>query len=356
LRFPGFEEEWENNILGGICKMQAGKFVSSSEIHNESQDELFACYGGNGLRGYTKSNNQNGLYSLIGRQGALCGNITLVDGKFHATEHAVIVTPKDGTDTLMLHYLLKHLNLNQYATGAAQPGLSVQNMEKLEVKIPKSKTEQQKIALLLSQMDQRIQTQNKILEQLETLIKAVSKKIFIQQLRFKGTHDQDYADWESKNIGDVLTIGSGKDYKHLGKGDIPVFGTGGLMTYVNSFLFDGETVCIGRKGTIDAPRYHNGKIWTVDTLFFTHSFLNCLPKYIFYFFGTINWLMYNEASGVPSLSKNTIEKIPIVVPCIEEQLQIIKFLSSIEEKIFIEQEILNIYQDQKKCLLRNMFI
>ena len=81
-------------------------------------------------------------------------------------------------------------------------------------------------------------------------------------------------EWEEKKLREVLTIGSGKDYKHLGVGNIPVFGTGGLMTTVDAFLYDGETVCIGRKGTIDKPMYFKGKIWTVDTLFYTHSFKN----------------------------------------------------------------------------------
>ena len=74
-------------------------------------------------------------------------------------------------------------------------------------------------------------------------------------------------DWEVKKLGAVFDIGNGRDYKHLDTGKIPVYGTGGLMTYVNEYLYDGETVCIGRKGTINMPQYHNGKIWTVDTLF-----------------------------------------------------------------------------------------
>ena len=96
-------------------------------------------------------------------------------------------------------------------------------------------------------------------------------------------------EWKEKSIGDVLSIGSGKDYKHLGTGNIPVFGTGGLMSTVNDYLHDGETVCIGRKGTIDKPMYYNGKLWTVDTLFYTHSFDETSPKFIFYAFQRINW-------------------------------------------------------------------
>ncbi len=114
MRFPGFEGEWEEKILGGVCKMQSGKFVSASEISETLEDGLFPCYGGNGLRGYTRSFNRNGKYSLIGRQGALCGNVTLANGKFHATEHAVVVTPNNGIDKVWMFYLLLHLNLYHY--------------------------------------------------------------------------------------------------------------------------------------------------------------------------------------------------------------------------------------------------
>jgi type I restriction enzyme S subunit len=161
--------------------------------------------------------------------------------------------------------------------------------------------------------------------------------------------------WKKTDIKNVLKIGSGKDYKHLEKGDIPVFGTGGLMTYVNSFLYDGETVCIGRKGTIDKPMYFNGKIWTVDTLFYTHSFINSTPMFIYYIFQNINWKKHNEASGVPSLSKTTIEKISIIFPGIEEQTKITNFLSEIDEKINLLKENKSLLEEYKKGIMQKIF-
>jgi restriction endonuclease S subunit len=165
-----------------------------------------------------------------------------------------------------------------------------------------------------------------------------------------------YPDWQKTNIGKVLTIGSGKDYKHLKSGKIPVYGTGGFMTGVESFLYDGETVCIGRKGTIDKPQYLSGKIWTVDTLFYTHSFVNSHPKFIYYLFQSINWLEYNEASGVPSLSKSTIQNISIEIPCIQEQSDIAKLLSRIDNKIQIEMNICIKLNKQKEFLLSAILI
>ena len=87
----------------------------------------------------------------------------------------------------------------------------------------------------------------------------------VPKLRFKEFD----GDWLKLKYKDVLTIKYGKDHKSLNDGDIPVYGTGGLMRHVNKYLYDGESILIGRKGTIDKPKYINEKFWTVDTLFYT---------------------------------------------------------------------------------------
>jgi len=180
LRFKEFEKdgEWVEKKLGEICNMQAGKFVNASEINSQYSEELFPCYGGNGLRGFTKSFTHTGTYSLIGRQGALCGNITLAKGDFHATEHAVVVTPSSNIDTIWLYYELELLNLNQYATGQAQPGLSVSNLEQVQLFIPKTIQEQQKIASCLSSLDALITAQVEKIEQLKLHKKGLMQGLF----------------------------------------------------------------------------------------------------------------------------------------------------------------------------------
>jgi len=140
-------------------------------------------------------------------------------------------------------------------------------------------------------------------------------------------------DWEVKELGNILTFGSGRDYKQLQNGEIPVYGTGGIMTYVDEFLYDGESVGIGRKGTIDKPVFLSGKFWTVDTLFYTQQFFNSNPKFIYYKFCLIKWKEYNEASGVPSLNKNTLQKIKISFPKLPEQTAIATALSDADALI-----------------------
>lgn len=160
--------------------------------------------------------------------------------------------------------------------------------------------------------------------------------------------------WDTYRIADILCIGNGRDYKHLSKGDIPVFGTGGYMTSVNECLYEGETTFIGRKGTINKPFYYNGKFWTVDTLFYTHSFKRVIPKFVYCLFQTINWLRYNEASGVPSLSKDTIEKIKVRIPQLDEQKKIAKLLSLLDERIATQNKIIEKYESLIKGIAQNV--
>ena len=166
--------------------------------------------------------------------------------------------------------------------------------------------------------------------------------------------------WKEYKLKSLCEIGNGKDYKHLGSGNIPVYGSGGYMTSVDDFLYDGESVCIGRKGTIDKPIFLTGKFWTVDTLFYTHSFHNCLPKFLYLIFQQINWYKYNEAGGVPSLSKTTIGEINVFVPVgekgeLKEQQKIVDCLFSLDELIEVTAHKVEALKEHKKGLMQRLF-
>ena len=162
-------------------------------------------------------------------------------------------------------------------------------------------------------------------------------------------------EWEETKIGAVLSIGNGRDYKQLKSGNVPVFGTGGYMTSVDEYIYDGATTFIGRKGTINKPFYFNGKFWTVDTLFYTYKFNRITPEFTYCLFQTINWLTYNEASGVPSLSKATIEKIKIHIPSIAEQNKISKLLFAIDERIATQNKIIEDLKKLKSAIIGKIF-
>ena len=235
-----------------------------------------------------------------------------------------------------------HNQIRRIAQGTKIYSISTKNFSECYIGLP-SKPEQTKIATLLRLIDERIATQNKIIEDLKLLKSAIVDKLMTPQ-----------KEWKSTKIGNVLSIGSGRDYKHLEDGNIPVYGTGGYMLSVDSYLYDGESVCIGRKGTINKSIFLKGKFWTVDTLFYTHTFRSITPRFCYYLFTTIDWLKYNEASGVPSLSKVTIENISISIPDLVTQKQLCAVLDSMTDKLDIEQKLLDAYHAQKQYLLEQI--
>mgnify|MGYP000009560376 CR=1 FL=1 len=128
---------WEWCRLKHMCSMQAGKNISASEIYDEkSVLHPYRCVGGNGLRGFTNTFNAEGHFAIIGRQGALCGCLNMESGKFYATEHAVVVNGFGIIPSLFIYYFFTALNLNQYATATAQPGLAVSNIVEVFIPLP----------------------------------------------------------------------------------------------------------------------------------------------------------------------------------------------------------------------------
>ena len=164
--------------------MAAGKAKPSEQIKPEPFDGCYPCFGGNGIRGYVDDYNQNGTFSIVGRQGALCGNINIASGKFYATEHAVVTTLFDGIDFNWSNYTLEALRLNEYATGAAQPGLSVANVLNIFVPVPPTQ-EQIYIGHQIAKSIKIIENITDEKEDLQTLISVAKSKILDLAIRGK---------------------------------------------------------------------------------------------------------------------------------------------------------------------------
>ncbi|EBC1703328.1 restriction endonuclease subunit S [Salmonella enterica subsp. enterica] len=151
LSFEGKEVEWR--ALGEVLNMRAGQHISASKIMSSPNDECsYPCFGGNGVRGFVKDKSHNGEHLLIGRQGALCGNVQRMKGMFYATEHAVVVTAGNEIDVDWAFHMLSAMNLNQYASQSAQPGLAVGKIQTLKIPLPCIET-QKKTAKILDKFD-----------------------------------------------------------------------------------------------------------------------------------------------------------------------------------------------------------
>ena len=356
LRFPEFQGEWEKCKLGDLCNVLMCKRILASQTNTEEGVPFYKIGTiGNAPDAYiskelfddykTKYNYPHKGEVMITCAGTV-GKCVIYDGKDAYYQDSNIVwidNPSQCISNSFLYNLLAKVDWRKLNSTTI---IRIYNddLRNLKLNYPQIE-EQQKISRLLSLLDERIATQNKIIDKLQSLIKGIGKQLFM-----------DNQNWRTVKIGELLRIGNGKDYKHLSIGKIPVYGTGGQMLLVNDYLYDGESVCIGRKGTIDTPMFLKGKFWTVDTLFYTYDFKDVLPKFCYYLFLQINWKLYNEGTGVPSLSKSTIENIKVKIPSLEQQQKICSILDCYEHKTNNEEQILELYHSEKQYLLRQMFI
>ena len=174
----------------------------------------------------------------------------------------------------------------------------------------------------------------------------------IPAIRFKGFSDT----WEQRKLGDVVDVRSGKDYKHLSEGNIPVYGTGGFMLSVNQALsYDEDAIGIGRKGTIDKPYILKAPFWTVDTLFYAIPREKVDLNFAFDVFQNIDWKKKDESTGVPSLSKTAINEIDVLVPQYDEQQPLGQFFNRIDNLITLHQRKYDKLTNVKKSMLEKMF-
>ena len=349
LRFPEFSGEWHSFLINEICsEFKSGKNIKADSI---SENGEYPVFGGNGLRGYTASYNHEGLYVLIGRQGALCGNVRSVNGKTYITEHAIAAAGNEKSNTSFLHYLFLKMNLGQYSDQSAQPGLAVNKLLKLEVSLPPI-SEQKKIAKLLSLLDERIATQNKIIEDLKKLKSAISENLFKE---VKG---------DVVMLSEICEISKGKQINGeflSEKGKYYVMNGGTEPSgYYNNYNVEANTISISEGGNScgyvqfnTSPFWSGGHCYTilkiadnVDNLYLYH-FLKSKENDI---------MKLRIGSGLPNIQKKDLAMFKIKIPTVEQQKAISTFLSTLERKTEIEERTQNSMQKEKQYLLRQMFI
>ena len=370
LRFKEFRGDWKVVRLGEICEtFKSGISITSNDIFDVGR---FPVYGGNGLRGYTHDYTHEGFYTLIGRQGALCGNINRVYGKSFISEHAIAVSTDKSSDTEWLAQKLDYMKLNRLSESSAQPGLAVNKLVKIKLKIP-TLPEQQKIASFLSSIDEKIQQLTRKKELLEQYKKGVMQQLFSGKLRFKPENGKEYPDWESKELGEIINNKSAKynpeknkvtykciELEHLStdtgmllgyvessnsssikskfeKGDV-LFGK--LRPYLRKFLlapFDG--VC-------------SSEIWVLKGKGISNDFLFRVIQTEYF----IELSNQSTGSKMPRADWKVVSSGVFNIPSIPEQQKIATFLSIIDTKIAYVTNQITQTQTFKKGLLQGMFV
>ena len=249
--------------------------------------------------------------------------------------------------------------LTALSSGGTAKGVSQKSLSTVEIIIPNDLGEQERLANTFLELDHLITLHQRKYDKLQNIKKSMLEKMFpkngsnVPEIRFSGFTDP----WEQHKFSDVIDIGSGMDYKHLGEGDIPVYGTGGYMLSVNKALsYDKDAIGIGRKGTIDKPYILRAPFWTVDTLFY------CIPKehnnldFINCIFQNVDWKQKDESTGVPSLSKVIINNVETATPTFDEQQKIGAYFSELDNLITLHQRELEKLQNIKKSMLEKMFV
>ncbi|SOU87274.1 restriction endonuclease subunit S [Tenacibaculum dicentrarchi] len=354
---------WETKRIKDLCKMQSGFYISA----NDFQDEGFPIYGGNGFRGFSKDYNHNGEYTLIGRQGALCGNVNYAKGKFWATEHAIVVYEKKRINKFWFGELLRLMNLNQYSLSAAQPGLSVEKIKRLKLPfIPKLK-EQTEIANYLDAKTQTIDKKVKLLSEKistykdyrKTLINQTVTKGLDKNVKLKNSGINWIGEipkhWEVKRLKDVSKIFTGnsisdkslfeinKDaYNYIATKDINIHNkevkyNNGVyipkndksfkITKKNTSLICLEGASAGKKLT-----FVDREVAFVNKLCAIKSFdKNVFDKYTFYLLQTnmFNSQFFELLSGlIGGVSLGLLKLFNILVPPLKEQQAIANYLDA----------------------------
>ena len=390
IRFKGFSDAWEQRKFGEVFMSLQNNTLSRAELNDEFGAAQNIHYGDVLIKydeildvskeplsyiekqsiadKFKTSYLQNGDVIIADTaEDETVGKCTEIEGltdqKVISGLHTMPVRPNRKFASGFLGFYLNstayHDQLKPLMQGIKVTSISKGAMQDTVVKFPLDLKEQEQIGIYFGGLDHLITLHQRKFEKLTNVKKSMLEKMFPQngssypEIRFKGFTDP----WEQRKLGELVDVCSGRDYKHLSEGTIPVYGTGGYMLSVNDALsYDRDAIGIGRKGTIDRPYILKAPFWTVDTLFYAIPREKADLNFAFDIFQNIDWKKKDESTGVPSLSKTAINDIDVLAPKHGEQQTIGQFFAAIDHLITLHQRELEKLQNIKKSMLEKMFV
>ena len=306
-------EEWKEYKLGELTTMKNGK-------KRPKNVGLYPVYGGNGVMDYADNYNAENVI-IVGRVGAYCGNVFKCDNKCWVSDNAISVFPNDTINKDYLYYLMCRLDLHHHHIGAAQPLMTQDIIGNFEVKVPTFYT-QQKIANILSSLDDKIEVNRRINEQLEELAQALFKSWFVDFEPFK---DGEFVEselgmipegWKVGKLGDVANISSGKrppmkQSVMTEAINIPLIGASSVMGFTNDILYNKPIIVIGRVGTHGIVQRFNTPCWPSDNTLVIES---TNYEYVYQILKTIDYKGLNRGSTQPLITQTDVKNQVILIP------------------------------------------
>lgn len=260
---------------------------------------------------------------------------------FGSTEYIVFRAKNNITDPYFIYYLvtsdcIRNPAIKSMVGSSRRQRVQTDVVANLSINLPPLPT-QQKIAAILSSLDDKIELNNKINTNLEQQAQALFKNWFVDFEPFGGKMPEG---WKVGKLSNLITVKYGKDHKKLDDGKYPVYGSGGIMRYVDKFLYDKESVLIPRKGTLNNVFYINEPFWSVDTMFYTEMKKENIAKYVYFFVKGKDLNAMNAGSAVPSMTTEILNAIEVVIPS-DEYLE--KF----------ENIVSPMFKQIKQCIIEN---
>ncbi|GAJ68587.1 hypothetical protein MA13_contig00011-0142 [Edwardsiella piscicida] len=381
-------EDWGVKTINEIAKVYSGgtpnrkiaqywdgdiPWVTTTLIDGNDISHVDEYITDNGLNNSsTKWCDKDTLLMAMYGQGKTRGKVGIL--RIRATINqacAAISLYEKASVKYLFHYLnSKYAEIRELSNSGGQENLSGTIIKILPIPYP-SDRERLIIADTLSDIDTFILTQERLLVKKQAIKTAAMQQLLTGKIRLpqfalrkdgsvKGYKKSELGkipeDWVVSTFVSVIKIRHGKNQKHVEclDGEYPIYATGGQIGKANAFLYNKPSVLIGRKGTIDKPRYTDKPFWTVDTLFYSEISESADAQFIYYKFCMIDWMQYNEASGVPSLNASTIESIQTVLPSIEEQIAIATILSDMDKEIQTLQQRLDKTRQLKQGMMQEL--